>query len=336
MSSSVSLIVATYGRPEVLRCTLESVLMQDHRNWDAVVVGDHCGFETEEAVREILDPRIRYYNLPDRFGEQSGPNTAGLRLAGGDFIVFLNHDDLMLQDHLSYAIRELERTGRSLFIGLHAKATSTCEDQDGNVAPVFTRLSPKRDHLEQLMTSTDFLLEPCSFWVVRSSLARAVGPWRPARELMRSPLRDWLLRAWRLERQFCLGARLTGLRFSVHNTTRTARYSLASPEHRYMLAWMSSHAPEETRRLILDQVATEAVTASGRLRLANLRRIGLPTAGLLYRATGFDAVMAKAWVRGRRPGDLLERMLPMRTGETLPTTPSIVEFLADPEAYRVV
>ena len=41
------------------------------------------------------------------------------------------------------------------------------------------------------------MFEPISGWVVRRTSALKVGPFTPARNLYRSPLEDWLLRAWR-------------------------------------------------------------------------------------------------------------------------------------------
>ena len=86
----VSFVVATYLRPDALQAALRGVLLQDYEHWELIVVGDCCGPETAKAIADVGDPRIRYYNLPERYGEQGGPNTAGMHLAGGEYIVFLN------------------------------------------------------------------------------------------------------------------------------------------------------------------------------------------------------------------------------------------------------
>src|SRR5262245_20540828 len=103
----VTFVIATYRRVDALRSTLQALLLQTHADWTALVIGDRCGEETAEAIRSFREPRIRYYNLPRRVGEQSGPNSAGLHLAEGDFISFLNHDDLLLGDHLVDALHRL-------------------------------------------------------------------------------------------------------------------------------------------------------------------------------------------------------------------------------------
>ena len=178
--AQVTFVVATYRRADALRSTLRSVCGQTHGDWTALVVGDACGDETAEAVRSLKDPRIRYYNLPERFGEQSGPNSAGLHMAKGDHVVFLNHDDLLLPDHLA---RMLEHDADVCF-GRFATATRIEKGE-----PVFTETGPRATHLSALFGSSPWAFDPSSFWLVRTAYAKAVGPWRRAAEVWRTPLR---------------------------------------------------------------------------------------------------------------------------------------------------
>ena len=73
----VSVIIATYQRPQVLRRAIESVRASTTADWEVVVVGDACTDDTEAVVRRFGDRRIRFSNLERNFGEQSGPNNAG-------------------------------------------------------------------------------------------------------------------------------------------------------------------------------------------------------------------------------------------------------------------
>jgi hypothetical protein len=70
-------VIATYKRVEALRCTLQSVMLQEHQDWTALVIGDHCEPETGDMIRALGETRVRYYNLPERCGEQSGPPRSG-------------------------------------------------------------------------------------------------------------------------------------------------------------------------------------------------------------------------------------------------------------------
>jgi hypothetical protein len=108
----VSIPIPTYHSPDTL-CdrALASVLAQTHRNWEAIVVGDHCTDDTEERVQAIGDPRIRFCNLPARENDPadpwerwavkgSVPRSKGIELARGRWIAPLSHDDAWDPGHL--------------------------------------------------------------------------------------------------------------------------------------------------------------------------------------------------------------------------------------------
>ena len=114
MQPLVSIILATYNRPETLRLAIASVLEQTLTDWELLVIGDACGAETAAVVEAAADPRIHYINLIRNVGEQSGPNNVGIARARGRHIAFLNHDDLWLPDHLQAALEWLQATGADL------------------------------------------------------------------------------------------------------------------------------------------------------------------------------------------------------------------------------
>lgn len=97
----VSVILATYHRPGVLRYAIETVLWQTFADFELLVVGDDCTDNTESVVRSFADPRIRWHNLNTNTGNQAGPNNAGLAMARGRYIAYMHHDDLWLPGHLA-------------------------------------------------------------------------------------------------------------------------------------------------------------------------------------------------------------------------------------------
>lgn len=326
----VTFVIATYRRADALRCTLRSLVLQQHPDWLALVIGDACGEETEAAVRAVGDPRIRYYNLPTRFGEQSGPNSFGLHLAASPWLAFLNHDDLLLADHLSRALPGAAVHGADVYVARSAEATLLEEDGDA-LRPVFTQIRPLANELGRLLAEDPYVLDPSSFWVVRTAFAKRVGRWRPARTLWRTPLRDWVLRASRLGARFAVGDVPTGLRFWTQNL-RASRplYESRTPEHQAMLARMERETPDALRAEILAEVARRGAPEPGspgwRPRLA----------GRLHRATGIDVHVVLSRLAGRPPGAVLQTITAKRTGAELPPVPALEPLLADPEAHRVV
>lgn len=108
----VTITVSTYNRAQLLtqRC-IPSLLNQTWRNLEVIVVGDHCTDDTEELVARIDDPRLRFFNLPERPKYPSDLNrrwmVAGTcatnkaySMARGDFVTHLDDDDEHLPDRL--------------------------------------------------------------------------------------------------------------------------------------------------------------------------------------------------------------------------------------------
>ena len=96
----VSIITATHNRSNVLAYTLESVQRSTVADWEHLVIGDACTDDTALVTAGLGDARVRFHNLAENFGEQSGPNNAGFALSRGSYIAYLNHDDLWFPDHL--------------------------------------------------------------------------------------------------------------------------------------------------------------------------------------------------------------------------------------------
>lgn len=179
---AISVITATYNRSNVLRFAIESLCRNTFQDWEQIVVGDACTDDTAEVVASFNDPRIRFVNLPQNCGEQSGPNNAGFALARGQRIAYLNHDDLWLPDHLSGLMAHMDETGADLVFALGIAII-----RDG-----FSRLfgdSPDGVYAPHLFY-------PASSWLARRELI-AQYPWRSHRELYNAPSQDVLYRAWR-------------------------------------------------------------------------------------------------------------------------------------------
>ena len=77
-NSLVSVIIATFNRSNVLKIALQTLRWQTYEHWEAWVIGDCCTDDTEAVVASFNDDRIHFYNLPENFGEQSGPNNEGV------------------------------------------------------------------------------------------------------------------------------------------------------------------------------------------------------------------------------------------------------------------
>ena len=112
----VTIIIATYNRPDVLEFAVRSVQLQTIKKWELLVIGDNCNDKTQSVMNQFLtDPRISYINIPRRTGCQALPNSAGMQVSKTRYLAFLNHDDIWLPDHLEIALGHLEVDKESNF-----------------------------------------------------------------------------------------------------------------------------------------------------------------------------------------------------------------------------
>jgi hypothetical protein len=119
----VSVTVATLGRPELTSRSLPSILAQTHANLEVIVAGDGAPAETEEAIAELGDRRVRYLDLGPRQSwtdeparlwlvGATRPRNAAVAAASGRWIVEFDDDDALRPDCLE-ALLELARETRA-------------------------------------------------------------------------------------------------------------------------------------------------------------------------------------------------------------------------------
>ena len=94
----VSIVIPTYDRPEKMICAVKSALQQSCQDIEIIVVDDNgrgskAQNETEQCVRTIDDPRIRYIVHDKNQGGCAARNT-GIENARGSYIAFLDDDDV--------------------------------------------------------------------------------------------------------------------------------------------------------------------------------------------------------------------------------------------------
>lgn len=108
--SKVTIVIPTRNRCELLRETLTSVQNQTHPRWEALACDDGSTDGTREMVEQLAaaDPRIRFVpGDPARPGAPARRND-GMRAAKGDYLIFLDDDDLLKPDCLSGRLSVLQ------------------------------------------------------------------------------------------------------------------------------------------------------------------------------------------------------------------------------------
>jgi glycosyltransferase involved in cell wall biosynthesis len=120
-----SIIIPTYNRANLLPETIRSVQNQTFYDWECIVVDDGSTDNTKEVVEEIInsDSRIKY--IYQENAERSAARNNGYLHSKGDWICFLDSDDLFDSKHLE--LLNLEIKSRNIH-GFFFTGSSTLND----------------------------------------------------------------------------------------------------------------------------------------------------------------------------------------------------------------
>lgn len=94
----VSILTPAYNAERFIAEAIGSACAQTYRNWELLVVDDGSTDGTSAVVAHHTDPRVRLFHKPNG-GEASARNFALDRIAG-EFVAFLDADDVFLPNHL--------------------------------------------------------------------------------------------------------------------------------------------------------------------------------------------------------------------------------------------
>ena len=168
-SGLVSVVIPVYNRSKYLRPCIDSVLTQTYPNIEIIVVDDGSKDDSPEVLRT--------YGNKITLIEQANAGAArarnrGIAASQGEFVAFLDSDDLWDADKIAKQVAVLQRFPDALAVYCDHRAI----DQAGNAlsdtgALYYPRCSGQI--LEQLILGNKILT--CSIVMVRSSALEAVG-----------------------------------------------------------------------------------------------------------------------------------------------------------------
>ena len=108
----VSIIMPTYNCGRFIEETIRSVQSQTYENWEIVIVDDCSTDDTRARVDAMIekDARIRYYCLETNSGAAVA-RTRAMELADGEYMAFLDSDDLWMPDKLEKQLAFMKENG---------------------------------------------------------------------------------------------------------------------------------------------------------------------------------------------------------------------------------
>lgn len=102
----LSLIVPTYNRATLVERTIHSVLEQVYLHFELIIVDDGSTDNTTEVIRPYLqDSRVQYFKIAN--SERGAARNFGALKSKGDYITFLDSDDILLPWHFQTAAEKI-------------------------------------------------------------------------------------------------------------------------------------------------------------------------------------------------------------------------------------
>ena len=112
MSPTVSVIIPAFNDAQHIRQSIQSVLAQTFEDWDLIVVDDGSTDETAAVAGSFSDSRIRCVRQQN--GGQASARNTGITNTHGEFVAFLDADDLWLPEKLDRQIEIAHQTGAGI------------------------------------------------------------------------------------------------------------------------------------------------------------------------------------------------------------------------------
>lgn len=164
----ISILVPVYNTPEIfLKQMLQSVREQTYRKWELCIANAN---PADRAVSDVLhnvvsdDPRIRVVDIPENKGIAQNTNAA-LGIAQGDYVGFLDHDDLLTPDALFEMVEAINKKGKPEML-------YSDEDKVSTDLTEFFQPNLKPDFNKDLLRSNNYITH---FFIAAKDLVERVG-----------------------------------------------------------------------------------------------------------------------------------------------------------------
>ncbi len=103
---TISVIIPTYNSEKTIQRTIESVLNQSFTDFELIVINDGSQDLTLDIISRFNDPRIKVFSYPHAGGNVS--RNRGIQAAIGEFVSFLDADDIWTPDKLAKQFQALQ------------------------------------------------------------------------------------------------------------------------------------------------------------------------------------------------------------------------------------
>lgn len=169
-NSLISIIIPAYNAERYLSETIESVLQQTYTNWELIIVNDGSTDATSGIITNYADKNKRIRYVTKKNTGVSDTRNEGIKEAKGDYVFFLDADDIWLNDYIEQKLELFKNDKANLVY-------SACNLIDENSKPLNKTLKGSGDvSLNDLLTGKgNYITAPSGISVTSQSLKEIGG-----------------------------------------------------------------------------------------------------------------------------------------------------------------
>ena len=125
-SPLVTVIMPCYNAEKLIAESIDSVVAQTYPNWELIVVDDCSSDSSSEIVKAYTekDKRIKYLKSEKPSGGPSVPRNIGIENAKGEYVAFLDSDDLWLPQKLGRQLEYMRNNGFDFVYSYYEKMSA--------------------------------------------------------------------------------------------------------------------------------------------------------------------------------------------------------------------
>ncbi len=145
-----SIIIPCYNQAQFLEETLLSVFNQTYSNWECIIVNDGSLDNTEEIAKKWVGKDTRFVYLKKENGGLSSARNFGLKKASGDYIQFLDSDDLLDPKKIEFSLNSINQILPNQIIITNYKRLINKE-----LIPPYYQIKPEYFNLDAILNKWD-------------------------------------------------------------------------------------------------------------------------------------------------------------------------------------
>lgn len=175
----ISVVIPVYNGEKTIQETIDSVLKQSFGDFELLVINDGSTDETLEIISNIRDERLKVFSYAN--AGLAASRNRGTSLATGEYISFIDADDLWTPDKLELQLKALQEHPEAAV----AYSWTDCINESGNFIYIGSHLSVNGNVYANLLLSN--FLDSGSNAFIRSSALKVVGGFDGSL----NPCEDW-------------------------------------------------------------------------------------------------------------------------------------------------